>query len=69
MSLERLAQKLPYGGAILNVTADGTIHNGMVVVERFASRVEAIRALRRLGFERGLQGWKLRLEVIANEAT
>jgi hypothetical protein len=61
--IERIAKA--YGepgrdGAALQVSPDGIVGNGFVVVARFTTKIAAERALRNAGFYQLAYGWKLR---------
>lgn len=46
------------GSAALNVTADGSIHNGMCVLGRFKSKHAAVSTLKSAGYVKKSYGWK-----------
>ena len=46
------------GSAALNISSDGSIHNGMCVLGRFKSRQSAVRTLKAAGYVRKSYGWK-----------
>jgi len=52
-------RQMPYLGAALNVTADGAVHNGMVIIHKFKNHWRAFHALKDAGFVRTSYGWKL----------
>lgn len=49
---------MPYGGAALNVSEDGTVGNGIECLARFASKDDAENTLAASGFHRVSYGWK-----------
>lgn len=60
--LDRIARSyrfMPQGGAVLNVTPEGIVSNGMAVVARFSSSRAAKLALLAAGFTKLAWGWKL----------
>ena len=61
--LHRLAEdyrQMPNRGALLKVTTDGRVHNGLTVVTECDSPARAWAVLRRAGFQKTDGGWKLR---------
>jgi len=49
---------MPNGGAAIQVTDDGTVHNGMSVLARFESKHKAVKTLIAAGFHGTHYGFK-----------
>lgn len=56
-------RRMPNRGALLTVSDNGTIGNGMVIVDRQESRRTAEKALRTAGFIHSGAYWKLAVEA------
>ena len=52
-------RKMTNGGALLTVSENGIVGNGMVIIERFSSRKDAVKALKSAGFQAQGSYWKL----------